>query len=354
MRRLKPWQVVAAAAVLLVLAVVAWRSLGSGKAAPQGPPPSALVTVAPIRQASIDETVTAYGVIAGSPAASRTLAAPRAVIVRAVLVGPGQPVAAGAPLVVVENTPATQLLFRQAADAQAFAAKDLARVQRLYDQHLAANDQLTAAQKSLADARAAVAAQAAAGAGKTIQTLTSPVAGIVGATQASVGEAVAADAPLVSVIANGGLIAQLGVEPNGAQRLAPGDLTVISSALDASHAIQTQVAIIGKAVDPTSRLVSVTAPVPGGGFALGSAVQAQITVERHPGLLAPRAAIVFDENGSHLFVLGGGKARQVAVNPGTSQGEDIEVTGALKPGDIVAVDGAYQLQDGLAVRLARR
>ena len=113
-------------------------------------------------------------------------------------------------------------------------------------------------------------------------------------------------------------------------------------------------AIVGQAVDPTSRLVSVTAPAETGGFALGSTVQAKITLASHPGLLVPRAAIVFDENGSHLFVVRGGKAHQIVVTPGAEQGDDIEVTGAVKAGDVVAVDGAYQLQDGLAVRTAKR
>ncbi|HEY5105667.1 MAG TPA: efflux RND transporter periplasmic adaptor subunit [Caulobacteraceae bacterium] len=353
MRRLKPWQTATLAAVVLVIAVVAWRGLGTAKAPPEPPAPSALVSLAPIRQATIEDSVSAYGVIAGSAAASRTVSTPRAVIVRAVLVGPGQPVAAGAPLVLVENTPATQLMFRQAADAEAFAAKDLARVQRLYDQHLAANDQLTAAQKTVADAKAAVAAQVAAGAGKTSQTLTAPVAGIVGATQAAVGEAMAADAPLVSVIANGGLVAQLGVEPSGARKIARNDTVTLVAALDASRAIASRVAIIGQAVDPTSRLVSVTAPASGGDFALGSTVQAKIVVASHPGLLAPRRAIVFDENGSHLYVVRRGKAREVAVTPGEQQGDDVEVLGAVTAGDVVAVDGAYQLQDGMAVRTAR-
>jgi RND family efflux transporter MFP subunit len=354
MRRLKPWQIAAIAAAMLVIAFAAWRILGKADAPVEPPAPSALVTLAPIRAASIDETVTAYGVIAGSAAASRTLAAPRAVIVQAVLVAPGQPVSTGAPLVVVEDTAATQLAFRQAIDAEAYAGRDLARVQRLFDQHLAANDQLIAAQKALADAKAAVAAQSATGAGKPRQTLTAPLAGIVAATPAVLGEHVAADAPLVSVIARGGLVAELGVEPARAKRLAVNDPVTISSALEPSRTIASRVAVVGQAIDPTSRLISVTAPAQAGGFALGSAVQGRIVVASHPGLLAPRAAIVFDENGSHLFVVRAGKAHQVAVTPGAEQGDDVEVAGAFKAGDVVAVDGAYQLQDGLAVRTARR
>ena len=354
MRRFKPWRIAVAAAVLILVGLIAWRVLHRSAAAPDAAAPAALVSVAPVRQGEIAETVSAYGVIAGSPAASRTLAAPRAVIVEQVLAAPGQPVAAGAPLIVLANTPATDLAFRQATDAAGFATRDLARVQRLYDQHLAANDQLGAARKTLADAKAGVAAQIAAGAGTGRQTLRASVAGVVGAVPAALGEHVAADAPLMTLIANGGLIAQLGVEPTHAGRLAAGQSVVIASAFDPAHKIPSRLAVVGRQVDPATRLVTVTAPVQGAGLALGAAVEGVITASTHTGLVVPSAAVVYDEAGAHLFVVRGGKAHQVAVTPGETQGDDLEVAGRLAPGDMVAVQGAFQLQDGLAVRTRPR
>ncbi|HEY5072314.1 MAG TPA: efflux RND transporter periplasmic adaptor subunit [Caulobacteraceae bacterium] len=348
------WRIAAIVVAVLIVALMAWRLLGGHKAEPAAPPASALVTIAPVLQASVGDTVTAYGVIAGSAAASRTVAAPRAVIVQAVLVAPGQPVAAGAPLVIVGDTPATLLAWRQAGDAVAFAQRDLARVQRLYDQHLAANDQLGAAQKALADARAGVAAQSATGAGNSRQTIAAPFAGVVGTVPVTLGEHVAADAPLLSLIASGGMIAQLGVEPTRAQRLASGQAVRIVSAFDDTHAIESRLATVGRQVDPVTRLVTVAAPAQGAGLALGAAVKGVITVASHPGVLVPRTSVVYDEGGAHLFVVAAGKARQVAVSPGAEQGEMIEVAGPIWAGETVAVEGAYQLQDGMAVRTAAK
>ena len=82
--------------------------------------------------------------------------------------------------------------------------------------------------------------------------------------------------------------------------------------------------------------------------------QGRIVIARHGGLLVPRAAVVSDEAGAHVFVIEGGKARQVAVTAGAEQGDDIEVAGPIKAGDAVAVEGAYQIEDGMAVRIARR
>jgi len=352
MSRFKPWHLILAAIVLALIGVVVWRLLSGPKADEEAPPASALVTLAPIRQANVNETVSAYGVIAGSPAASRTVAAPRGVAVERLLVTPGQAVGAGAPLVVIANTPASALAFRQATDAVNFAQRDLDRVQRLYDQHLAASDQLGAAGKTLADAKAAAAAQSALGAGGGHQTLTAPQAGVVGAIPVAMGDHVAADAPLMTIIATDGLTAQLGVEPARAARLATGQSVALASALDHGRAAMSRLAVVGHSVDAVTRLVNVTAPAGALGLPLGAAVTGEIIVASHPGLLVPHAAVVFDEDGAHIFVVRVGKARQVAVTTGPEQGDDIEVIGALKAGDAVAVQGAYQIQDGQAVRTA--
>ncbi len=349
----RPLQITLGAALALIVALAAWRLLRPAPAEPAPPAPAALVTLAPARAATIGETVVAYGVIAGSTAASRTVAAPRGVIVERLLVAPGQPVGAGAPLIELAPTPASELAFRQASDAAAFAARDLERVQRLFDQHLAANDQLGAARKTLADARAALTAQSTAGGGHR-QTLTAPFAGVVGTIPVALGDHVAPDAPLLSVIATGGLTAQLGVEPARAAKVAPGQAVVIASAFDPARGAASRIAIVARQVDPATRLVTVSAPAASTGLPLGAAVQGTITVAGHPGLVVPRAAIVRDEAGAHVFVAKGGKARQTAVTLGLEQGEDIEVVRGVAAGEAVVVQGAYQLEDGMALRIAPR
>ncbi len=355
MKWFRRWRVIAAAVLVLIAGLVVWRFLHNGQAADvNAPVGTALVALAPVESGLIDETVTAFGTIAGSPAASRTIAAPRGVIVERVLVSPGQPVTAGGPLMVVANTPASELAARQAGDAVKFAQLDLDRVQRLYDAHLAASDQLDAARKVLADAQAAAAAQSRAGADAGRQTIVAPAAGLIGAVPVSAGEHVAADAPLLTVVAKDGLVAQLNVEPDQAARIAPGQAVRLTSAFDPTQSASSHVTVVGRLVDPASHLATVTAPATGGAWAMGGAVRAEIVVSRHMGLRAPRAALVYDEAGVHLFVVRDGKAHQVAVTPGAETGDDIEVAGNLHAGDRVVVVGAYQLQDGWPVRTATR
>ena len=353
MRPFKPWQVAVGVAILVVVAIIAWRVL-SDRGAPVDEPtsPSALVTLVPVRANAVRETVSAYGVIAGSPASSATLAAPRAVIVERVLAGAGAPVAAGAPLIVLINAPSSTQTYRQAADGVTFAERDLARVQRLFDQHLAAGDQLTAAQKVLADARAALAAQSAMGAGGGRQTLTAPFTGVIATVPVAAGDHVAADAPLMTLVAGDGLVAQLGVDPQKSTGLAVGQVVSLIPVFHPERRIDSRLSVVTRQIDPTSRMINVTAHA-GAGLPLGEAVRGEITIASHPGLLAPRAAVVFDEQGAHVFVVSAGKARQVPVKAGAEQGDEIEVSGVVKAGDQLAVQGAYQLQDGMTVRVAR-
>ena len=354
MKPLRPWQSILVAAFTLALALIGWRLLSGPPKDADAPVGTALVTLAPIESASIDETVTAYGVVAGSPGASRTIAAPRGVIIERLLVAPGQTVQAGAPLVVFSNTPASELAARQAEDAVNFALQDLERVQRLFDAHLAASDQLNAARKVLADAQATAAAQHQSGAGSGHQTLTAPFAGTVATVQATLGEHVAADAPLMTLIADGGLVAQLNIEPAKARMVAPGQAVRLASAFDNAQSMLSRVTVVGHLVDPVTRLITVSAPIEGAGLPLGGSVRGEIAVAHHQGLRAPRAALVYDEAGAHVFVIKAGKAHLAAVTPGAESGDEIEISGDVHAGDSVAVTGAYQLQDGWPVRTAGR
>jgi membrane fusion protein (multidrug efflux system) len=354
MRRLKTWHLAVAAGVIVFAAIVAWRIFAShAAAADEAPAPSALVTLAPVRAEAVRETVEAYGVIAGSASATKTIAAPRAVIVERVLAGAGAPVAAGTPLIILTNQPSATQSYRQAADAVTFAERDLDRVNRLFDQHLAANDQLDAARKAVADAKAALGAQTAMGAGSAHQTLVAPFAGVIVSVPVAAGDHVAADAPLMTVVSGLGLVAQLGVEPRKAAGLAAGQAVTLIPVFHPERRIETRLSTVTRQIDATSRMINAAAPADAAGLPLGEAVRGQITIASHPGLLAPRQAVVFDEAGAHVFVVSGGKARLVAVKAGEESGDDVAVEGALKAGDQVAVQGAYQLQDGMAVRIAK-
>jgi len=347
-------RLIALAAILILVvgavALVLTRH-GGGADGDQGEQAAtATITTAPIESGVLQDVARVYGVVQADPAATRTLSAPRALIVAQVLARPGQVVSAGEPLAVVENQPSASLAYRQAADAEATAKADLARVQRLFEARLAASDQLIQARKTLADADAALAAQRKQGAGLARQSLTAGAPAVVVSIAAAPGDHLAQDAAIMTLAKLGALSVKLGIEPSAA-RVSAGDAVTIRPTTGGA-AIASRLTMVGRAIDPTTHLVPATAPLPGAALPVGAAVQADIVTGSRQGLSVPRGAVVFDETGAHVFVVASGKARRVFVTAGADHGDAIEISGPVRAGQLVAAQGAQELQDGMAVKVA--
>ena len=352
MRRIPRWALLAAAALALVIVAILVLRHGGGARADDEAAPLASITVAAVRAGPLSDIVTAPGVIQAAAGAALTIASPKAAVVTRVLVGQGQAVRAGQPLIVLANAPVAALAYRQAADAVKFGESDLARVRQLAGEHLATNDQVSAAEKTLADSRAALSAQLAQGTGSPSQTIVSPAAGVVTGLTATPGDRVAQDAALLVLALDGGLAARLSIEPADAPRVASGQAVTLRPVFGGAPA-SSRLGAVARQADPATRAIFAAAPT-GAALPVGSAVQAEITTGTHQGLTVPRAAMVFDETGPHVFTVAGGKAHRVFVTVGGDHGQDIEVRGPLAAGALVAVQGAYELQDGMGVRTAPR
>ena len=342
--------IVAVAAVAGVAGLVWQRhSQAAADAGDADVKPTAQITVAAVKAQTLNQTVTLYGAVEADPAAASVIAAPRAVIVSRVLVRVGQAVTAGQPLIDLAGAPDAELAYRQADAAAAFAQSDLERVQRLYDAKLAASDQLIAARKTQADTQAALASlQKLRGAGP-VQTLTAPRAAIVTRLAVAAGDHVAQDGALLTLASSDGLVAQLTLQPS-ASPVTAGAAVTLRPAIGGPP-ITSRITLVAKAPNPDSKVLTAAAPLPGSSLPVGAAVRGDVVTGAHTGLTAPRAAVVFDETGAHVFTIGGGKAHRVFVTPGAEQGDDIEISGPIKAGDTLAVEGAYELEDGMAVKV---
>ena len=312
---------------------------------------TATVSMAEVQSQTLSTVVRAYGTIQPAADAAVTISAPKAAVVTRLLVGLGQQVRAGQPLLELANAPATQQAYRQAADAVSFAETDLARLQRMAGEHLATNDQVSSAQKTLADARAALAAQEAQGAGRQTQVVSASSAAVVTALSAKAGDRVAQDTPLLTLARSGSLVASLNVQSDAAGAVKPGQSATLTSSFGGAP-FATRLGTVGRLSDPATRAVLAAAPAPATAFPVGEAVQADIVTGTHQALVVPRAAVVFDETGTHVFTVAGGKAHRVFVKAGDGHGDQIEVSGPITAGTMVAVQGAYELQDGMSVRTA--
>ena len=126
---------------------------------------SVLVTLTRLEQGSLPHVVIGYGTVAPSAAGHKTVMAPVAAVVAAIDVRLGEEVPAGAPLIRLAPSPATAASYTQAKSALAVAEHLVASTRKLSLAHLATAQQLADAEKSESDARSALQALEAVGAG---------------------------------------------------------------------------------------------------------------------------------------------------------------------------------------------
>jgi hypothetical protein len=88
-------------------------------------------------------------------------------------------------------------------------------------------------------------------------------------------------------------------------------------------------------------------------FPVGKTVRVAVPMAGVRNVLAiPRDALVLRPEGITVFVVDGNdQARQVRVTTGVGSGDQIEVLGALSPGDRVVIRGNERLTPGQAVRV---
>lgn len=311
-----------------------------------------VTTVMPHRQTFHDE-VSAWGSAQPDPQRARSISLAHGGQVTRVLVSVGQSVARGQALMVVAPDPAARAAYQQAQSALVLATGELQRTGQLAAQHLATQSQLATARKALADAQAMLAAQQALGGGAAAETVTAPDAGVVTALTAQLGERFAANTPLLGFMPAHALIATLGIEPGAGMALRAGMPVRVRAVYGAGQVYAAKLTLVGRTLDPQSHLLPAQAVLPaaaGADLAVGSALTAVVERDSYTAWAVPRAAVLQGAQGDYLFQLDHGKAHRVEVRLRHPAGDTVGVEGKLDAGLPVIVQGAYEVDDGAAVR----
>jgi len=319
--------------------------------ASETPGVSALVQTAVVQQRRVVETLDAFGTIEPQPQHLMEIAAPRASVVQ-LLVPNGARVTRGEPLLSLTATPESSVLYAQAESQAVYARSALQHTQSLFKEHLATRDQLGAAEKALADARANLAAQQMMG-GKGPVLLHAPADGVVTVEYVASGAQVAAGTTLLSIAEQGGVYARLGVEPGQIARVKNGTPVILSEVFNPHITRKTRISQVGGAVDPATGLVDVLVSVSGkhaGGFMPGTHVAGIIQVKAIRSLAVPRSAVLDDARGGYVFIVKNGTAHRVNVKTSADDGNWFAVQGDLHAGERVVTLGNYELTEGMAVR----
>ncbi|OYV34289.1 MAG: hypothetical protein B7Z80_21600 [Rhodospirillales bacterium 20-64-7] len=346
---------VSVAVALSAFAVIYWKMAGGTPAAADDAPPSVLVSTINLTPGTLPAIVSAFGSIAPGPGADATVSTQASGVVSSIAVVQGQRVGAGNPLLTMSPDAQSIADYHKAEDAVAAARANRAHVAALLASHLATSADLAVADQTLNDATGLLTALQAAGTGKT-RIINAPFAGVVAAVLVSPGAMQPAGAALLRMIKTSGLVAIVGVPPAQAVAIHPGEQATITLLDTAGHTIGS-VADVSNMRDPATGLNSVTLlpPVSASNFqaAAGEPVKAAITTGTLSGFVVPRDAVQNDEKGDYVFQIDPKNiAHRVAVQVLGASGTQTILAPSLDVTMPMVTTGAYQLDDGTAVRTA--
>jgi RND family efflux transporter MFP subunit len=325
-----------------------------GNAAERGPAAYPVVSVLPVVR-DVARTMTGFGSAGTDPRSLRAVTSANQIVITAVHVLRGEQVRRGQPLFTAEPDPAARLAYEQAQSAARLARHEVDRLMAQRADSLATESQVETAQKSLADANAAIEAARRQGAASDTTTLAAPADGVVTEIAVAAGDRPAVGTALARIATPGGLVI-VGIEPGARRDVHAGDKATVRSVQGSGSPLAGHVVSVGAAVDPDSRLVSVAIRLDGaadGTLASGEAVEATIAVSTARAYVVPRAALLRDDHETYLYEIDAGKARRVPVRIVSDEGDRIAVSGELGSGRRVVTTGAYELEDGVAVEERR-
>ena len=221
----------------------------------------------------------------------------------------------------------------QAAERQYDVAKNGAAQQ--YQALMGARARVTMAQKALADT-----------------VVRAPFAGAIGERFVSVGDYVTKGTKVASVLRIDPLRVELTVPEQYVSAVEAGRPVTFEVDAYPGETFTGQVRYVSPSVNADTRALVIEAVVPNGTGRLKPGLFATARIEEatpRPGILVPATAVRTIAGTARVFVIAGDRAEERVVMTGQAVGDQVEITGGLKPGERVAAGGIEKLVDGVRV-----
>ena len=184
-------------------------------------------------------------------------------------------------------------------------------------------------------------------------SVTAPISGVVAERMIKPGNFVQANTPILRIVDNAQLEAELNVPERELATLEAGlPVTLTVDALP-GRTFEGRIDRVSPVVDAESGTFRVTAAFAGKGD-LKPGMFGRISIDydqRADALTVPRAALLEDDSEPAVFVVDDGKAKRVPIELGYLDGEWAEVRGGLDEGAQVVTAGKVTLRDGSAVQV---
>jgi RND family efflux transporter MFP subunit len=263
------------------------------------------------------------------------------------LVAPGQRVAAGARLLVI-NAREVEARLEQAQALKQKADDDLKRAASLLKQNILPQAEFDAAQSRFRVAEAAV-REAETLHGYT--TIDAPFPGTITRKYADVGDLAAPGKPLLEIEDARSLRFEADVPEAVVGRLSPGQTLPVRVAAVPAELLGTIVEI-SPAADPGSRTFLVKLDLPSSpALRAGQFGRVGMPVGTSTALRVPSSAVIVRGQMEIVFLVDDGKARLRIVKTGKRVGDDVEIVSGLDAGEKIVVENNAGLTDGQPLQL---
>jgi multidrug efflux system membrane fusion protein len=192
-------------------------------------------------------------------------------------------------------------------------------------------------------------------AGKNVEDarVRSPIAGIIESRRVAVGQYVKAGDVIATLVDPSRLRVRFRVGEAESVRLSSGQPVEFSVAAFPGRSLKAEIFHVSATADPSTRMVECLAAVkePEKGLRPGFFATVRAVVSRSgEAVVVPSDAVLPTEAGFTAFVVEDGKARARTLRLGLQTKDGgIEVLSGLARGDVLAVEGATALQDGVPV-----
>jgi RND family efflux transporter MFP subunit len=307
------------------------------------------VQTVPIKQGRVDRTITAYGVVTAETSDVTVLSVAFESRVKRIYVAPGERLDSESEVIEVEPSPDTQLQMEQAKTAVDAARKDLDQTKQRFNNHLATNQDLLQSQQALDLAQLKLDSMTKSGADRPVRL---KAAGLVSKVDVQEGQVVPAGGALAEIAGGGKLQVRLGLEPDDAAKVHPGDAVKLWDVRSDGSPVDGHVRIVAQRINPDTRLVDAFVSLPPDStMALDAYVRGVLSMGSAEGLVVPRAAVLPGDEGYSLFTVDQGKAAEHKVTIGARNDDLAQISGeGLSAGQSVVVVGNMELEDGMAVK----
>jgi membrane fusion protein (multidrug efflux system) len=322
---------------------------GGGEAAAGGGPPAMPpmpVDVDTARRESVVDAVRATGRIEALQAIE--LRPDEQGRITAIMFREGQSVAAGTPLVKIDDAMLKAQAERAKADRD-LSNQQLERVRRLRAQNAASAADLERAE---AAARSSEAGLALLDLQIARTTVKAPFAGAIGQRFVSVGDYVTTGTRLLTLQTVNPQRAVIEVPERYAVKLRPGQTVDFSVASQEGRTFRARVDFIDPVVQGESRtiLVKASAPNPGGLLKPGMFIEARLaTATRSNAIVVPEDAVQPLRSANVVWAVVDGKASRRVVTLGVRSAGLVEIVSGVQAGEIVVVGGLERMGEGAPV-----